>query len=392
MFIGRKKTKTFLLFMIFAVSTFTIMGAWSVRNASGQISRQIRENSGTKVTLESLDSEDMLDDADADGIAHMENVITLNRVSQGLAYADGFAPIDGGGDGGGGNMQIHGYDDMMKDSPFEEQVCRIVEGREAMREGEIVINHVLAECRQIKIGDVLSFAGGQGQKVSAEVVGLYLTGTENSQTDEVFTENRMENQVYALCSLVREICGVEHYGKVAAYVENPDCLEQTAQEMGELFQEKAEVRTLDNIYQKVKYSVQQVERVTGLIFALMLLVSVFVIGSLLCMWMRNRKTEIAVYRSLGVAKWNIFAQMFLECAFLYSGALLVSSLSGVFLFPEISGRIAALRDAGNAACLNGSAIALMWGIGMGLQMALVGTALVPYFRKQLKDILSEMEG
>lgn len=392
MFIGRKKTKTFLLFMIFVVSTFTIMGAWSVRKASAQVRRQIKENSDAKVTLESLDTEDMLNDADADGIAYMENVVVLNRVSQGLAYADGFAPVDGGGDGGSGNIQFHGYDDMAKDSPFEEQVCRIVEGRKAKGEGEIVINHVLAECRQIKIGDVLSFADGQGQKVSAEVVGLYLTGIENSQTDEVFTENRMENQIYASCNLVREICGVEQYEKVAAYVGNPDCLEQTAEEMRRLFQEKAEVRTLDTVYQKVKYSVQQAERVAGLIFALMLLVSVFMSGSLLCMWMRNRKTEIAVYRSMGIAKGNIFCQMFLECALLYMGAICFSALCGFFLFPGVSSRIAALQEAGNAARLSGLDVALMWGIGTGLLMVLVGIALVPYFRKQLKNILSEMEG
>ena len=121
-FIGRKKTKTFLLFMIFVVSTFTIMGAWSVRKASAQVRRQIKENSDAKVTLESLDTEDMLNDADADGIAYMENVVVLNRVSQGLAYADGFAPVDGVGDGGSGNIQFHGYDDMAKDSPFDDQV------------------------------------------------------------------------------------------------------------------------------------------------------------------------------------------------------------------------------------------------------------------------------
>lgn len=65
-YIRRKRIKTFLLFLIFFVSVFAILGAWSVLYASDQVGRRIKENSNSKVTMESMDQEQMLDAVDVD--------------------------------------------------------------------------------------------------------------------------------------------------------------------------------------------------------------------------------------------------------------------------------------------------------------------------------------
>ena len=144
------------------------------------------------------------------------------------------------------------------------------------------------------------------------MVGFYLTGNESSETDAVLTENRIENQIYADASLVRELWGKERYKKISVYLADPDLLEQTEEEMERLFGNKAEVGRLDTVYQKLRYSIQQTARVTKLIFVLIGLTSVFITGSLLGLWMRNRKKEIAVYFSMGIERKNVFAQMCLE--------------------------------------------------------------------------------
>lgn len=391
-YIRRKRIKTFLLFLIFFVSVFAILGAWSVLYASDQVGRRIKENSNSKVTMESMDQEQMLDAVDVDAVKHLQNIVRINRVSEIGAYANGFPLVEGSEEGEAGRVTIHGYDDMKNDSPFEEQICRLVEGREVKGKGEIVINQVLAECGQIKIGDELSFLGKEGQHVSAVVVGFYLTGNENSQTDAVHTENRMENQVYADTGFVLGLSGKEQYQKIAVYVADPDSLKQTAQEMEQLFADKANVGTLDTVYQKLKYSIQQIERVTRLMFTLIGLTSVFIIGSLLCMWMRNRKTEIAVYFSMGLDRKNVFAQMCLECILLFTGAAAAASVIGLCVFPAwISGMDAFQGQEIRPLCSAGNLLSV-WGIGTGLLVVLVGMASAPYFRKQLKDILSEMEG
>lgn len=391
-YIRRKKIKTLLLFLIFFVSVFAILGAWSVLHASAQVSKRIKESSNSKVTLESKDKEYMLNAADADTLKHMQNTVRINRICQTGAYANGFPLVEGSEDGEAGRVTIHGYDDMKNDSPFEEQICRLVEGRVVSGKGEIVINRILAECGQIKIGDELSFQGEQGQNVSAIVVGFYLTGNESSQTDAVHTENRMENQVYADTSFLLEVCGKEQYQKIAVYVAEPESLEQTAQEMEHIFGDKAQVGTLDAVYQKLKYSIQQIARVTRLILALIGLTSVFIIGSLLCMWMRNRKTEIAVYFSMGIDRKNVFAQMCLECVLLFTGASSVAYVVGLFVFPIWISRMEAFQDAEMKAFCSAADLSVVWGIGVGLLAVLVGLSAAPYFRKHLKDILSEMEG
>lgn len=391
-YIRRKKVKTLLLFLIFFVSVLAILGAWSVLYAADQVGRRIKENSNSKVTLESMDKEHTLDAADADKVKRLPNIVRSNRVCQTGAYANGFPLVEGSEEGEPGRVTIHGYDDMKNDSPFEEQVCRLVEGREVKGKGEIVVNHVLSEYAQIKIGDELSFLGEEGRHASAVVVGFFLNGNENSQTDAVYTENRMENQVYADTDFVQALCGREQYQKIAVYVADPDSLKQTAQEMEQIFGEKANVGTLDTVYQKLKYSIQQIERVTRLMFTLIGLTSVFIIGSLLCMWMRNRKTEIAVYFSMGIDRKNVFAQMCLECILLFTGAAAAASVIGLCVFPAwISGMDAFQGAEIRSFCSAGNLLSV-WGIGMGLLAVLVGLASAPYFRKQLKDILSEMEG
>ncbi len=391
-YIKRKKMKTLLLFLIFFVSVFAILGAWAVLRASAQVGRSIKENSNSKVTLESMDQEHMLDAADAEMASSLENTVRINRVSRTEAYANGFWPVEGNEEGEPGRVIIHGYDDMEHDSPFEEQICRLVEGRMADGKEEIVINRILAERGQIKIGDMLSFQGEQGQNASAAVVGFYLTGNESSQTDAVLTENRIENQIYADASLVRELWGKERYKKISVYLADPDLLEQTEEEMERLFGNKAEVGRLDTVYQKLRYSIQQTARVTKLILVLIGLTSVFITGSLLGLWMRNRKKEIAVYFSMGIERKNVFAQMCLECVLLYTGAAAVAEAAGLCIFPAWISRMDAFRDVKAQSFCPDASILPVWGIGTVLLAALVGLAAAPYFRKQLKDILSEMEG
>ena len=61
----------------------------------------------------------------------------------------------------------------------------------------------------------------------------------------------------------------------------------------------------------------QTGRITFLIFALTVTSGSLITGLLLAMWMRSRKTEIAVLISLGIAKGNILSQMILEEMILY---------------------------------------------------------------------------
>jgi putative ABC transport system permease protein len=111
-----------------------------------------------------------------------------------------------------------------------------------------------------------------------------------------------------------------------------------------------------------------------LVLAITLVTGCIVTGLLLSMWMRGRKTEIAVYISLGMNKGNIFLQMELEEMILYALSFVVSALLVDKILPTF---------------IN---IMISFALGIGIVVLLTGIAMFPYLKKQPKEIFSEMEG
>ena len=287
-------------------------------------------------------------------------------------------------------VNLIGYDDLEKDSPFTENVCRIIEGTYAKADNEVVINQFLAETNQIKIGDTVSFILGN-ENVSVKITGFYLTGSERKQTDAVATINRMENQIYTNISFMEKM-GISSYEKIIAYVDDPELLSETADNIGNVLGDKAGISTQDTMYQKMKFSIMQVERVTKLIFILTVITSIFVVGMLLCMWMRNRKVEMAVFISLGIAKVEVFLQMVLEIICVYSlSSIIAAGIFGVFT-PLLSELMSKIDGFGFGISFSIWNVWKVWLIGMATLVIITLIAMMPCLTKKIKDTLSEMEG
>lgn len=250
-YIKRKWKKTILLSGVFCITVFTMLGTWEVLKASEQIAVQMRKESNSKITIESLQEETFLNNEDIEFIKALQNVNRINRTTEITVYANGFLVISGAEDTD--KVVLHGFDDMLRDSPFEEKICRVVSGREALKDGEIVINQRLAELNQIELNDELSFICGE-QLQTSKVVGFYLTGNENNQTNAVLSENRIENQIYTVNTVVFGLGNPGYYKKLIAYVDDPENLAETESRILKMMGEKASVRTLDTVYQKIKLS------------------------------------------------------------------------------------------------------------------------------------------
>lgn len=389
-YIRRKLGKTLLLFFIFLVTNCTILGSLSILDTSSLINDEIRRQTNSKVAIESIDSEEKLTEQEALEILAIDNVNEINRIAKSVVYSNGFAPVPGGEEDAQWQVILHGYDDLEKDSPFTENVCRIIEGSYAKDDNEVVINQFLADTNQIEIGDTISFVLGN-ENVSAKVTGFYLTGSERKQTDTVATINRMENQIYTNISFMEKI-GIGNYEKIIAYVDNPELLSETADDIGNALGDKAGISTQDTMYQKMKFSIMQVERVTKLIFILTVITSVFVVGMLLCMWMRNRKVEMAVFISLGIAKVEVFLQMVLEIICVYSlSSMIAAGMFGV-LTPLLSELMSKIDGFGLAISFSIWNVWKVWLIGMVTLVIITFIAMLPCLTKRIKDTLSEMEG
>ena len=389
-YVCRKSGKSVLLFFLFLVADITILGTLAILDTSSGINDEIRRQTNAKVVIENLEVNRSLTEQDYRKLLDIASINSMNRMAKCILYPNGFAPITGADENEIGQVCLIGFDDMEKDSPFTENVCRLVAGEFAKNENEIVINQHLAEQNQIEIGDELCFIS-ENENGSARVTGFYLTGNERKQTENVLTINRIENQIYTNFSFAVEM-GAERYEKIIAYVNNPEQLSETADVIGNTLGEGLGISTQDTMYQKMKFSIMQIERVTKLVFGLTVMTSIFVVGMLLCMWMRNRKVEIAVFVSLGISKLEVFLQMMTEIVCIYFLSCMMSA--GVFraIIPFLSELMGGMDGVRMNLVFSMRNVWKVWGIGVIVLILITFIVMLPCLTKKIKDTLSEMEG
>lgn len=387
-YVNRKWKKGLLLAGVFFTAAFAVLGAWEILSASQHITTAMKKVAESKITLESTRVDLLLNDDDVEKLEQIKNVYFCNRVTEATALTNGFLPIAGAD--AGNKVSLHGYDDMSKDSPFAEMICRITEGREASADGEVVINQRLADANGICLNDEVSFSCESGIR-TAKVVGMYLTGNEEIQTDAVLTENRIENQIYGTNDFVFQLGNKREYEKVAVYVIDPDALEDTKASISEMIGSRASISVLDTSYQKIKSALGGMVRVTKLVLILSLAVGMFVIGNLLALRMRSRKAEIAVFISLGIARTEIAAQLLTEIWIVWSSSVAAAFLSGVLLFPQLGTALEILQSLGGKLSVSKYHVLVLWGVGFVTLAIFQIISLAPLLLKKPTEILSEME-
>ena len=144
--------------------------------------------------------------------------------------------------------------------------------------------------------------------------------------------------------------------------------------------------------QKMKLSIEQTGRITMFVLAITLITGCMVTGLLLSMWMRGRKTEIAVYVSLGIEKSNLLLQVVVEGLILYIISFCISEFFADSLLPETLGSLGILESAGGSWKADYTGSLFVLGCGVCMIVLLTVISIFPYLKKHPKEILSEMEG
>ena len=380
-----------MLLLLFLVINVMVSGTLAIRISSLRLAEELQKNSEGKVMLESLDRQNGFEEHDLQEIMAIDNINWINRISETRCLPSQLFPVAGNVESEG-LFDVHGYDELEKDSPFAEHIYRIVEGNLPQSRDEIVINKYLAEKNGIQMGEKILLQSVEGQTVEAAVTGFFLVGGEERQTDNVATVNRIENQLYATTDFVYMLSGEKDFINAVIYVNNPEQIEDTADILAEMYEGRAVISAKDNTSQKLNMTIGQTERITFLILLLTILVGCAVAGLLLAMWTRGRKKEIAVLVSLGVSKGNIFLRMLSEELFLYGLAFIGAQVITVLLLPVVGGKMEYLQ--GNISMLQlspGGMIASLY-VGLAGVMILTGISVFPYMKKQVREVLSEMEG
>lgn len=390
-YIRRKRMKSVLLLFLFLVINSMVLGTLGIRKVSFELAEELRKNAESKITLESVDTNQLFEEKDMRAIEDAPNVNWLNRISNMQVVSTTCIPV-AGSEGSEDMFTIHGYDRLENDSPFADKVYRLAEGNYPQRSEEVVMNQFLAEHNGIQTGDKITFETADKGNQEAVVAGLFLSGVERSQTENVATVNRIENQIYGTADFVSRLSGRTDFSNVAVYVNDPEQLMDTKEVLEKMFQERVAISMTDRTFQKLKMMIGQTGRITFLVFILTVAAGSLIIGLLLAMWMRSRKTEIAVLISLGIPKSDILSQMMLEEMIVYSIAFTGAGIVVKLLLPQISSGLAIMQGSSMTPELSAGRMLLVLGIGLTGVVVLTGIAIFPYMKKPIKEILSEMEG
>ena len=397
LYLFRKRTKTALLFLILLLVNSMILGTVMILHAAQTTQISIEKKSKAKAVCEITQDRDRISSQDISAVKQLPHITFLNRQAESPAYLSDFLPITASDSQKPENSQIHltAYDDLEKDGPFATQNYRLTDGTliQPQLDSSAVIHETFATVNGISIGDQIHLENEHGKTITVTVCGLFLSGNEHQQNNTLDSLYRIENQIFIDIKSYTTLFNSDQFNQLIVYTDQPGQTEALAEELQELFGEKAEVTSSDVLYQQMKAPLEQIIRITKLMMAFTLL-SGTVIGSLiLCMWMRSRQREMAVLISLGESKGTIFLQTFLESVMIFLlaaiGSCCLGTLSANVLQTILSASEPTLVMTPS---LQMKEIATLFAAGSLVILTAVLLSLVPVLTTNPKDILSRMEG
>ena len=398
LYLTRKRAKSILLLMIFLFVNSMILGTNMILHAAQSTEAAMKEKTTAKVVCEMIDAGQPVTEVDARKIGNLDAVTSINRMGQQAAYLPELLLVTGNTSTEADNQKVSllSFDDMETDSPFADQSFRLTEGRLIGPDSQYcaVVNQGFAQANGLKVGDTFSLENEEGKKTTVEIIGEYLAGNETRQEKETPALYRQENQIYIDNTAYLELFGEKGFYKLSAYVSQPELLDSLAGEMQEIVGEKAGVTTSDTLYQQMKAPLTQITRVVSLMRLLAFGTGTAVVSLLLCMWMRSRQKEMAVFLSMGEGKSVVFWQALLESAVVFLIALLGACALGAAAAGWMQKLLLATVDTGTSltVTLQAGDIAQLLGIGGAVVGIGVLLSLIPVLRSNPKDILSRMEG
>lgn len=397
LYLFRKRTKTALLFLILLLVNSMILGTVMILHAAQTTQISIEKKSKAKAVCEITQDRDRISSQDISAVKQLPHITFLNRQAESPAYLSDFLPITASDSQKPENSQIHltAYDDLEKDGPFATQNYRLTDGTliQPQLDSSAVIHETFATVNGISIGNQIHLENEHGKTITVTVCGLFLSGNEHQQNNTLDSLYRIENQIFIDIKSYTTLFNSDQFNQLIVYTDQPGQTEALAEELQELFGEKAEVTSSDVLYQQMKAPLEQIIRITKLMMAFTLLSGTVIVSLILCMWMRSRQREMDVLISLGESKGTIFLQTFLESVMIFLlaaiGSCCLGTLSANVLQTILSASEPTLVMTPS---LQMKEIATLFAAGSLVILTAVLLSLVPVLTTNPKDILSRMEG
>ena len=396
-YLCRKKSKTFILLLVLLFINSMILGSYMILHATEDSRITMQEKMGTKAVLEVKGSDRFITENEVREIRDMDGVISVNRMADSAVYPVNFNPITNSDSEDENNWKVTllSYDELERDSAFSDLRYRLMKG-DMITEGSgkgAVINFALADANGLEIGDEMEVGTETGSVINVKIIGVFVAGSERNQMDTLPAVNRIENQIFIDNESYTGLSDNAGYRKIAVYTKNPDQIDVLVQGLKDFLGSRVEITTDDILYRQLEVPLNRIVRVMKLMLVFTLAAGVTITSILLCMWMRSRKREIAVFISMGKKKTDIFMQVFMEtaavfCLSVFGACVIGSGMAGIMKELLMEENTAVLLSVS----LQAGDIAAMFFAGGCIAVIAVCISLLPILRANPKDILSKMEG
>ena len=396
-YLCRKKSKTFILLLVLLFINSMILGSYMILHATEDSRITMQEKMGTKAVLEVKGSDRFITENEVREIRDMDGVISVNRMADSAVYPVNFNPITNSDSEDENNWKVTllSYDELERDSAFSDLRYRLMKG-DMITEGSgkgAVINFALADANGLEIGDEMEVGTETGSVINVKIIGVFVAGSERNQMDTLPAVNRIENQIFIDNESYTGLSDNAGYRKIAVYTKNPDQIDVLVQELKDFLGSRAEIATADILYRQLEVPLNRIVRVMKFMLVFTLAAGVTITSILLCMWMRSRKREIAVFISMGKKKTDIFMQVFMEtaavfCLSVFGACVIGSGMAGIMKELLMEENTAVFLSVS----LQAGDIAAMFFAGGCIAVIAVCISLLPILRANPKDILSKMEG
>lgn len=396
-YLCRKKSKTFILLLVLLFINSMILGSYMILHATEDSRITMQEKMGTKAVLEVKGSDRFITENEVREIRDMDGVISVNRMADSAVYPVNFNPITNSDSEDENNWKVTllSYDELERDSAFSDLRYRLMKG-DMITEGSgkgAVINFALADANGLEIGDEMEVGTETGSVINVKIIGVFVAGSERNQMDTLPAVNRIENQIFIDNESYTGLFDNAGYRKIAVYTKKPDQIDVLVQELKDFLGNRVEITTADILYRQLEVPLNRIVRVMKLMLVFTLAAGVTITSILLCMWMRSRKREIAVFISMGKKKTDILMQVFMEtaavfCLSVFGACVIGSGMAGIMKELLMKENTAVLLSVS----LQAGDIAAMFFAGGCIAVIAVCISLLPILRANPKDILSKMEG
>lgn len=396
-YLCRKKSKTFILLLVLLFINSMILGSYMILHATEDSRITMQEKMGTKAVLEVKGSDRFITENEVREIRDMDGVISVNRMADSAVYPVNFNPITNSDSEDENNWKVTllSYDELERDSAFSDLRYRLMKG-DMITEGSgkgAVINFALADANGLEIGDEMEVGTETGSVINVKIIGVFVAGSERNQMDTLPAVNRIENQIFIDNESYTGLFDNAGYRKIAVYTKKPDQIDVLVQELKDFLGSRVEITTADILYRQLEVPLNRIVRVMILMLVFTLAAGVTITSILLCMWMRSRKREIAVFISMGKKKTDILMQVFMEtaavfCLSVFGACVIGSGMAGIMKELLMKENTAVLLSVS----LQAGDIAAMFFAGGCIAVIAVCISLLPILRANPKDILSKMEG